>query len=365
MLRTFVSIVSILIAASINAAVIPTIFGDIEEHNPAILELVNSKAIQRLRNIDQSGSQPYFCEGYAKFSRYDHSLGVYALLKKFNAPINEQISGLMHDASHTVFSHVADIIFQTGAMRTESYQDSIHDWFLKNMDVEPILAKYDLSISDISPKNPAFTALEQPYPDMNADRIEYNLHTAAVLNDLDQNDVQNILSSLNFVNNIWYFNDTTNAKKFAKLSLYYTKTFWGDPSNIATHTVTSAAIKYAMDKNIITTEDIHFGTDEQIIDKLSNSKDPIIKKLINIMHNMDAHFVICKNGPADLNQPVKMRGIDPWVKANGTLVRLSKISRDYKNELELTAQYAKQGVSLNFINIADPAVLDLLRKANS
>ncbi len=104
-----------------------------------------------------------------------------------------------------MFSHVADIVFQSGAQRTESYQDSIHAWFLQTMHVDTILAKYSLTINDVLAKNPKFTALEQEYPDMNADRIEYNLHTALILKDLKQQEVEHILNALHFESGKWFF----------------------------------------------------------------------------------------------------------------------------------------------------------------
>ncbi len=207
----------ILYACNLHAAVIKTVMGDVQEHNPCILALLESQALLRLKHIDQSGPQAYFSANFPSFTRYEHSLGVYALLKRYNVSQDEQIAGLLHDVSHTVFSHVADILFQSGSQRTESYQDAIHAWFLNSMHVDKILSKYHLTIHDVMPKNPKFVALEQPYPDMNADRIEYNLHTGLVLQDLSPQDVEQILSSLHFESSQWFFSNIGMAKKFANL----------------------------------------------------------------------------------------------------------------------------------------------------
>jgi HD superfamily phosphohydrolase len=356
---------ALIFTCNVNAQIIHTVFGDIDEKNPVVLELINSKAIQRLKDIDQSGPTPYFNANFPKFSRYDHSLGVYALLKKFNVSENEQIAGLMHDASHTVFSHLADIIFQSGAQRTDSYQDDIHDWFLTQMDVDKILVKHNLSIKDISPKNPKFTALEQPYPDMNADRIEYNLHTALTFNDLDHHDVQGILNSLNYKNKQWYFSSITHAKKFAKLSTYYTKTSWGDAQNVAVYTATAAALKYAIEQKLMSTNDLNFGIDQDIVTLLKKSNDPILRELVAIINNIENHYVVTNKQDYDVYQPVKMRGIDPLVLINNKLIRLSSLSLDFNKDLQETKRYSQNGIYLKFTNINNKQILNLLIKSNA
>lgn len=357
-------ILAIVLSCNVQAAIIKTILGDVNEHNPSILALIDSQAMQRLKHIDQSGSQVYFIANFPSFTRYDHSLGVYALLKRYNVSTEEQIAGLLHDASHTVFSHIADIVFQSGAQRTESYQDSIHAWFLQTMHVDTILSKYSLTINDVLAKNPKFTALEQEYPDMNADRIEYNLHTALILKDLNQQELEQILSALHFESGKWFFVDITPAKKFAKLSTYYTKVLWGSPENVAMYTVTSAAIKYALQKHIITTKDMHFGNDKIVVDKLTSSNDPTLRALCNILYNIERHYVVTTDNKHDVFQPVKMRGIDPLVLHDHKLQRLSALSFDFKNDLNVTKAYAKRGIAIKFVNITDPKLLALLRNAN-
>ena len=76
-----------------------------------VMPVINSDVMQRLKDIDQSGAARYLGVKLPAFSRYEHSVGVYALLKKAGALKKEQVAGLLHDASHTVFSHVGDYIW--------------------------------------------------------------------------------------------------------------------------------------------------------------------------------------------------------------------------------------------------------------
>lgn len=364
MLRKFTFVLFLVMCLNVNAKIITTIFGDIDEQSKIVHELISSPAMQRLKNIDQSGPEPYFTNNFPMFSRYDHTLGVYALLVKYKVSPQEQIAGLLHDSSHTVFSHLGDIIFQGGAQRDKSYQDNIHDWFLSQMGVDKIIQAYNLTLQDISPKNPKFTALEQDFPDMNADRIEYNLHTGLVFKDLDNNDVQAILNALRYENNKWYFTDIITAKKFAKLSTYYTTSFWGSSHNVALYTTVGAAIKYALKHNLITSNEIHFGVDQEIVTKLKDSKDPVIKQLVTIMSNIDDYYVNSNPQEYDVYQPIKMRGIDPLVMNEGKLERLSTLSIDFKHDLQNTKHYADRGVYIKFTNVRDKNILGILRAGN-
>lgn len=349
---------------TLHAETISTVFGNINEKNPLILELIDSPTMQRLKNIDQSGPLAYFGTKCPRLSRYEHSLGVYALLKRYNVSTNEQIAGLLHDASHTVFSHLADILFQQGAQRTESYQDVIHNWFLTKTNVAALLEKYHIKLTDISPKNDNFTALEQPYPDMNADRIEYNLHTALIFQDLDQDDINKILNSLQYKDHKWYFTDIVNAKKFSTLSSYYTRAIWGSDYNIALYTVTTATIKYALEKEIITEDEIHFGVDQEIISTLMNSTDPIIVDLMVIMQNIESYYETSDKVNCDVLHPIKARCIDPLVLYDGKLQRLSTLSMDFNNDLQNAKKFATSGSCIKFINITNPKIMQLLLSAN-
>lgn len=206
-----------------NSDEITTIFGKEKIDNPLVKDLLESPIMERIKSIDQSGV-PYYYGFVPKFSRYEHSVGVYALLKRYNAPLNEQVAGLMHDTSHTVFSHLRDLLFNRGN-KDDAYQDSIHNWYLKRMNMTELLARYDLEIANINPKKLEFSALEQDLPGMCADRIEYNLHTALIFEMMDEEKIESILEDLHFDDGKWYFTNADSAEKFANLSLHFTEHF--------------------------------------------------------------------------------------------------------------------------------------------
>jgi HD superfamily phosphohydrolase len=94
----------------LDATQIQTFYGSSEVEEPVLLELIESPAFQRLKYIHQYGVA-YYTTHSEEYTRYDHSLGVFAILRAKNCSLEEQIAGLLHDVSHTTFSHAGDWIF--------------------------------------------------------------------------------------------------------------------------------------------------------------------------------------------------------------------------------------------------------------
>ena len=58
------------------------IYGTVEIDEQVVLDIINSPTMQRLKGIDMAGYfHPYFPGG--QHSRFEHSVGVYLLLKRF------------------------------------------------------------------------------------------------------------------------------------------------------------------------------------------------------------------------------------------------------------------------------------------
>ena len=95
------------------------IYGDVDITENVVVDIINSQAFQRLKGIDQAGYFEVYFPG-TKHSRFEHSIGCYVLLKMYGASLEEQLAGLIHDVSHSAFSHTADYIFSGGRAATSS-----------------------------------------------------------------------------------------------------------------------------------------------------------------------------------------------------------------------------------------------------
>ncbi|MDR1233610.1 MAG: HD domain-containing protein [Holosporales bacterium] len=318
--------------------------GCVYEHQ--IKEIIESSCIQRLKKIDQSGPSRYFGPKVPHFSRYEHSIGVLSLLKKAEVHINEQIAGLLHDASHTVFSHVGDYLFSSNLKECaqRGYQDSIHLSFLEQK-VGFLLKKLNLKLGDVNPDNVKYKALEQPLPDMCADRIQYNIHTGVIMKIISLREAQAIVDNLRFNGDKWFFLDHTVARKFANLSIHFTRELWGAKWNVLMNIYFSNAIKRAIKLGIMMMDDI-FSTDENVLTKLLKSDDEIIKSNLKQCNDPLNKMKGVKH-PVQRFYP-KCRAIDPLIKCgDGTLARLSSIDSSFKAEYDDIIKWCKQGYDLD------------------
>src|SRR5205823_11476012 len=86
------------------------VYGDVTIDDPRLLALIACPTFQRLKGIRQAGPSA-FAFPFKTVTRYEHSLGVYWLLRRLDADLREQVAGLLHDISHTAFSHAVDFVF--------------------------------------------------------------------------------------------------------------------------------------------------------------------------------------------------------------------------------------------------------------
>lgn len=142
------------------------------EFPPIIAELLETEALKRLAGVHQSGAiflvNPDICH-----SRLEHAIGVMMLIKKLDGRELEQIMGLIHDVSHTAFSHVSDYVFD---QQGEDFHEQIFDEVIANSDIPTVLSKYGYHIDQLN--NGIFDILERPLPALCADRLDYTLRDA-------------------------------------------------------------------------------------------------------------------------------------------------------------------------------------------
>lgn len=315
-------------------------------------ELYRSEIFQRLEKIDQSGPSRYFNKVGA-FSRQSHSLGVMALLKRYNCSLAEQAAGLMHDVSHTAFSHLGDYLFLSNihtAVQEATYQDDIHLDYLKKHKVNSIIEKYNISLEELDPDSGRYPALEQPLPNLCADRIEYILHTGLMMNKLTEKDVQEILDDLHFDGTHWFFYKPDLAKKLASLSLFCIKELWGPAWNVRINVHFAEVIKRCFALGVLTPDDL-FLTDQYIIEKIKayqqEKQDPLIRLYWEQCEKIDEDLPGVQYKGIYI-QP-KFRGVDPLIKTKEGLVRLTTVDPDYKREFIETKEWCQKGFDVKII----------------
>lgn len=320
---------------------IATFYGDIEVEEPIVLELIASPAFQRLKGIHQYGVS-YYTTHREEYTRYDHSLGVFTILRLKGASLQEQIAGLLHDVSHTIFSHVGDFIF-ANQYQEEDYQNSIHEKFLDASGLGDILRKYSLASSDVLPIEELYPALEQPKPNLCADRIDYNIQGAYYQGFITKEEGRKILDDLEFCEGLWICHSPALIRKIASFALFMTQDCWSSPTNHFMSNLLAKAILRGLEIHLISWEDVHFNTDDVIWNLLIASQDQDLKDLMIRIFQVPTSFELVDSSQADRTIYGKFSGIDPWVLEDGKKIRLTELDPSFAEEYEHVKNVMKKG----------------------
>jgi hypothetical protein len=302
------------------------IYGEELITEPVLIELINSPTLQRLKGISQQGMPRKYYHTEV-FSRFEHSVGVLILLKRLNASLNEQIAGLLHDISHTAFSHVIDWVI--GDPSKEDYQDNIFLEFLNNSEIPSILKKYNLKVENISNLE-SFCLLEQHAPKLCADRVDYSLRELVGLN--KNNEIKEILNNITSFDNQIAFKTKESALLFGENYSKLQKEHWGGNESKARYLILSDILKIALNKNYLNLESFK-KTDKEVLDILINSNNKEITEGLNKLRN---GFKIreLKKDEEGILVVKKFRHVDPDILINNKLVSLTSLSNSYKSLLE-------------------------------
>ena len=197
--------------------ILDRVFGAQVITEPAVLDLIRAPSLQRLKGVDQSGYPDPFFPSAERHTRFDHSLGVYFLLRRYRAPLDEQIAGLIHDVSHTVFSHCADYMLgDVNAGKTQGHQDAVFSSFVRSSEIPRILANHSIDVDRVLDDS-AFPLKERPLPDLCADRLDYSLRCALVYGVRTVQQTEKLLGSLRTDGTTWFFDSLESAKAYASL----------------------------------------------------------------------------------------------------------------------------------------------------
>lgn len=320
---------------------IDTFYGPIAVEEEVILDLINSDAFQRLKQVHQYGVS-YYTTHKEEYTRYDHSLGVFAILRLKNASLKEQIAGLLHDVSHTVFSHVGDWLFYV-EHQDKDYQGSHHLVFLEESGLSDILRRHQILPEEIIPVEEAFPMLEQKSPNLCADRIDYNIQGAYYQNFISREEGISILNDLQFVDGKWVSHQIEPIRKIVRFSLFMSEHCWGSPHNHLTSTWLADSLRRALTIGALSYEDIHFGCDDYVWQLLCQSKDPMIQENMKRVLHAKEYYQIVDIPFADLVVVSKFRGVDPWILKDGKEVRLTNLDKALCNDYDLLKEKMRKG----------------------
>ncbi|RLE75469.1 MAG: hypothetical protein DRJ44_05745 [Thermoprotei archaeon] len=321
------------------------IFGKIVIKEPVIEELIESKPLQRLKKVMMCGFSVFLGQDHPFmiynpwFNRFEHSVGVYLLLRKHGASLQEQVAGLLHDISHTAFSHIIDHVF--GRETTHDYHEKFYKEILSSSEIPAILDKYGLDINAIADLE-KFNLLEREIPDLCADRIDYFIRSMLdVL--VSRKWALKVLDDIIVHDGKLVFKNMENARSFAYKYLEASRRLYCNAFQAALYHRIAAIVKRGLEKGVISKEDL-FSDDYTLYRKLR--RDEELKKLITSLNRMR---VIEDNTDYTLYVKSKVRYVDPHVLSSEKLYRVSELDKGFKNDLKNFIEKGSRGFYVKIV----------------
>ncbi len=321
--------------------IVDSLYGEFKVE-PVFEALIQTKEVQRLKHIHQGGAS-YLAHPHWNVTRYEHSVGVMLLLRTLGASIEEQIVGLLHDVSHTAFSHVIDFALKNQA---EDYHEHIYEAVIKQSKIPAILAEhgYDESILYDDSQWPI---LEQPLPKLCADRVDYTLRDMYRYGYVSKGEVLVFLKSLLIKDNELVVTSLQASTWFVQTYYREVIDFFYEPLNIYAYDRLSKALSMAFEIGELTLDDLQ-QDDETVLNLLKQSSSEKIKEYIASIHpnvkleeNEEDYDIFLKG---------KSRMIDPTVVIDNRLVKTSDVSPDVTRFTEQALIKSNKGLYLKVLS---------------
>lgn len=304
------------------------VWGNVEIEDKSIQKIIKHSAFKRLKNIWIS-TYGYLFELKRNSTRYEHSIGVYLLLKNFKASEEEQVAGLIHDISHTALSHVSTYAFQ-GKYTGVEFHELQHEKIVKNSGLAELINNSGFDTNKLL-HNSAHTLLENELPDICADRIDYALRDGLHLQILSRQQVNTVLKGLKVYNGEFIFKNLEAAYIYSFNFYLLNLMYYGSATEAHFNHDFGNLVKFAVKEGILKEND-WFTDDVYVTNKLKKSKNDKIKKWLAKYNNRLVVYEDTENPSETFSK--KIRIVDPKVLQKGKLSRLSELSPVYKKLMD-------------------------------
>jgi uncharacterized protein len=308
------------------------IYGSQEISEPVLLALLDTHAMQRLGDVLQHGVTALL--GITRLtSRREHSVGVMLLARRMGAGLDEQIAALLHDVSHTAFSHVIDYVFNDH--QHQGYHERMKAPYLEGSDVPAVLGAFGFDWRDFLDEK-SYPLLEQPAPAVCADRLDYFLRDSLGLGLASTAEVAQALQHLVVHQGRIVVDDLEAARWMAQTYLAADDASWANFREVGLYELTARAIRVAMELGVLSEAGL-WGSDLQVWQRMQAASQPELRAALAPI-SAQTRFVWDEADPS-FWVSTKLRTIDPPVLLDGALHLLSVLDADYAR---LQAAYLKR-----------------------
>jgi uncharacterized protein len=323
-----------------GGSIIDPVYGEVCLGNALLVDLYASQAVQRLRGVYQGGITA-FIKRERQTTRLDHSVGVAALLQRLGAGVHEQAAGLVHDIAHTAFSHVIDFVFPN---HEHVYHEENREQMVFASDIPAILDAHGPDWREITEAE-RFPLLEQPLPQLCADRLDYFLRDGVVdIGTFSVEDAHWLLDHLTVHCDRIVVDDLEAARWLGDRFMELDDRCWCSVQEVGWYAAMAQALRAALATGIIAEADFA-GTDAELLARLSAAGDREVNRWLALLRR-DVDFIRLEPHVADSADLValpKVRTVDPPVLAEGGVALLSQLDEEFRLR-RLAYMEGKQGI---------------------
>lgn len=292
------------------------VYGDVSIEDPEILALIACPTFQRLKGVRQAGPSA-LAFPFKDVTRFEHSLGAYLLLQRLGADRREQVAGLLHDISHTAFSHAVDFLYDS---EDQNHHELLKPKFLERPDIREALKRLGYTPEEFF-DDAIYPLLERPLPWLCADRLDYFFRDSLACSVTTPEMVARFLDQLAVKDQMIVFTEIHVAREAVRCFAVMNRDWWASPTEAFIYNEFAKALQEAVDTGIIVEEDL-LTTDEHVLRKLQESGNPCILNALEHIQNFEPSRTINYVPKVD----PKVRWLDPPVWIGSTSRRLSELS---------------------------------------
>lgn len=291
------------------------VYGCHEIEEPMLLDLLSSRAVNRLRYVSQAGATSLVRAGRS-VSRFEHSVGVMLLTRMLGGSVLEQAAGLLQDVSHTAFSHTIDYVFRD---RKEAFHESIFRFVVMDSDLPEILSHHGLDWQHLfEPAN--LRIVDVPAPRLCADRIDYTLRDLVRFGHIETADACGFVDTLSVMDDVVVCARQDAAERFVGWYAYLVEQLFMNPLELYVHEEFAAILRDALRDGVIGQNDL-VGVDSEILDKLK-AHSALRTRLDRLLSTKEVVTDDWQDGRRIYS---KARIIDPLVLVDDKIVPLSHL----------------------------------------
>ncbi|PLB49648.1 phosphoribosyl-aminoimidazole-succinocarboxamide synthase [Aspergillus steynii IBT 23096] len=302
-----------------------TIYGTHTITEPILIDLLQCPSLTRLKGVNQHGITSLLHLS-PPVTRYEHSVGAFLLVRKVGGSLDEQIAALLHDVSHTVFSHVVDYALSNPG---ESFHETEKEEYLAGTEIPDLLTKYGIS-QDVL-KEELYPLVERDAPRLCADRLDYALRDTVAVHNLPCADAKRIYEAVAAApdamdaDRVLVLPDAQLALKLARAYQITDESLWCNPALVDMYREVGQVIGDMVRRQRISLAALWKWSDEVLWMFLSVNAEV---ERSTVIKDVEAHAKRVKeNKPEGLRLPkgAKVRTIDPDVLVEGKIQPLSEV----------------------------------------